>query len=62
MATKFPTRPHRADLLVEADRIRAMSDGPLEDSVSLLREARDSRTLAMELQARSVQRRPNVSD
>ncbi len=33
----------RAELIAEADRIRAMPPGPLEDSVLLLREDRDSR-------------------
>lgn len=36
-------RPERAALIAEADRIRAMTSGPLEDSVSLLRQDRDSR-------------------
>ena len=36
-------RPDRAELLAETDRIRAMTVGPLEDSVSLLRQDRDSR-------------------
>ena len=36
-------RPERAELIAEADRIRAMTAGPLEDSVSLLREDRDNR-------------------
>ena len=36
-------RPERAELIAEADRIRAMTSGPLEDSVSLLRQDRDSR-------------------
>ncbi len=36
-------RPERSKLIAEADRIRAMTAGPLEDSVSLLREDRDSR-------------------
>lgn len=36
-------RPDRADLVAEADRIRAMSAGPLEDSVVLLREERARR-------------------
>ena len=36
-------RPDRAELLAEIDRIRAMTVGPLEDSVSLLRRDRDSR-------------------
>ena len=35
--------PERAELIAEADRIRAMTTGPLEDSVSLLRRDRDSR-------------------
>ncbi len=35
--------PGRGDLIAEADRIRAMTAGPLEDSVSLLRLDRDSR-------------------
>ena len=36
-------RPDRAALLAETDRIRAMTPGPLEDSVSLLRQDRDTR-------------------
>ena len=36
-------RPGRSELLAEADRIRAMAPGQLTDSVSLLREDRDSR-------------------
>ncbi len=36
-------RPDRAALLAETDRIRAMTAGPLEDSVSLLRQDRASR-------------------
>lgn len=36
-------RPQRADLIAETDRIRAMTAGPLEDSVSLLRIDRDGR-------------------
>ena len=36
-------RPERSKLIAEADRIRAMTAGPLEDSVSLLRKDRDSR-------------------
>lgn len=36
-------RPQRRELMAEADRIRAMTIGPLEDSVSILREDRDSR-------------------
>ena len=36
-------RPERAALIAEADRVRAMTAGPLEDSVSLLRQYRDSR-------------------
>ena len=36
-------RPGRRELIAEADRIRAMTAGPLEDSVSLLRQARDNR-------------------
>ena len=36
-------RPDRTQLMVEADRIRAMSAGPLADSVTLLREDRDRR-------------------
>ena len=35
--------PERRELIAEADRIRAMTAGPLEDSVSLLRLDRDSR-------------------
>ena len=37
------SRPGRSELLAEADRIRAMAPGQLTDSVSLLREDRDSR-------------------
>ena len=36
-------RPERKELIAEADRIRAMTAGPLADSVSLLREDRDGR-------------------
>lgn len=36
-------RPDRAELLAQTDRIRAMTAGPLEDSVALLRKDRDSR-------------------
>ena len=36
-------RPGRKELIAEADRIRAMTVGQLEDSVSLLRQGRDSR-------------------
>lgn len=36
-------RPDRTELLAEADRIRAMSVGPLEDSVAILRQDRDYR-------------------
>ena len=36
-------RPERKELIWEADRIRAMTPGPLEDSVTLLRRDRDSR-------------------
>lgn len=32
----------RRELITEADRIRAMTAGPLENSVSILREGRDS--------------------
>ncbi len=35
--------PRRGELIAEAGRIRAMTTGPLEDSVSILRENRDSR-------------------
>ena len=35
--------PERRDLIAEADRIRAMTAGPLEDSVILIRQDRDSR-------------------
>lgn len=34
-------RPERSELIAEADRIRAMTPDPLEDSVSLLREDRE---------------------
>ena len=37
------TGPERKDLIAEADRIRAMTAGPLEDSVILIRQDRDSR-------------------
>ena len=36
-------RPQRTELIAEADRVRAMTPGPLEDSVLLLRQDRDSR-------------------
>ena len=36
-------RPQRTALIAEADRIRAMTPGPLEDSVILLRQDRDNR-------------------
>jgi len=36
-------RPDRTALIAETKRIRDMTPGPLEDSVSLLREDRDSR-------------------
>ena len=36
-------RPRRTELIAEADRVRAMTPGPLEDSVMLLRQERDSR-------------------
>ena len=36
-------RPARAELIAETDRIRAMTVGPLEDSVSLLHQERDNR-------------------
>lgn len=36
-------RPDRAALIAETDRIRAMTAGPLENSVSLLRQDRDGR-------------------
>ena len=36
-------RPSRRDLIAEADRIRAMTPGPLPDSADLLREDRDRR-------------------
>ena len=36
-------RPDRTELIAEADRVRAMTPGPLDDSVPLLREDRDSR-------------------
>lgn len=35
--------PERRDLIAEADRIRAITAGPLEDSVALIRQDRDSR-------------------
>ena len=37
------TRPDRAELMAETDRIRTMTPGPLVDSVSLLRQDRDKR-------------------
>ena len=37
------TRPDRAALIAETDRIRAMTASPLEDSTALLRKDRDSR-------------------
>ncbi len=37
------SRPNRSTLLAEADRIRALTAGPLTDSVSLLRADRDTR-------------------
>lgn len=36
-------RPDRSELIAEADRIRAMTPGPLRDSVALIREERDRR-------------------
>ena len=36
-------RPDRTELIAEADRVRATTPGPLDDSVALLREDRDSR-------------------
>lgn len=36
-------RPRRTELIAEADRVRAMTPGPLDDSVTLLRQDRDSR-------------------
>lgn len=36
-------RPQRTELIAQADRVRAMTPGPLEDSVTLLRRDRDSR-------------------
>ena len=36
-------RPKRTELIAQADRVRAMTPGPLEDSVTLLRQDRDSR-------------------
>ena len=36
-------RPNRTALIAEADRVRTMTPGPLDDSVPLLREDRDSR-------------------
>ena len=35
-------RAGRPELIAEADRVRSMTPGPLEDSVSLLRGDRDS--------------------
>ena len=60
MTTEHPPRRDRAELLAEADRIRAMRAGPLEDSVSLLREDRDSRPLAVEVTDRTPRRRSSV--
>lgn len=34
--------PEQSQLFAEADRIRVMTAGPLENAVSLLREGRDS--------------------
>ena len=36
-------RPHRSELIAQADRVRSMTPGPLVDSVTLLRQDRDSR-------------------
>ncbi len=36
-------RPHRSELIAQADRVRSMTPGSLEDSVTLLRRDRDSR-------------------
>lgn len=36
-------RPHRTELITQADQVRSMTPGPLEDSVTLLRQDRDSR-------------------
>ena len=36
-------RPDRAALIAQTDRIRAMTAGPLKDSLSLLRHDRDRR-------------------
>ena len=36
-------RPQRTELIAQADRVRSMTPGPLEDSVTLLRQDRDSR-------------------
>ena len=36
-------RPHRRDLVADADRVRAMSCGPLSDSTGLLRQDRNRR-------------------
>ena len=36
-------RPHRRDLIAEAERIRAMTPVPLPDSTELLRQDRDRR-------------------
>lgn len=63
MPTKYRPRPDRAELLAEADRIRTMSAGPLQDkdSVSLLREDRERRPVAVEAPDRSPRRRPNAT-
>lgn len=36
-------RPRQTEMIAEADRVDAMTPGPLEDSVLLLRQDRDSR-------------------
>ncbi len=43
MNRRSAARPDGGALLAEADRIRAMSPGPLRDSVDLIREERNCR-------------------
>lgn len=42
-AETLAVRKRREKLIAEADRIRAITPGPLEDCVSILRKDRDSR-------------------
>ena len=60
MATEHPPPRDRAELLAEADRIRAMSAGPLEDSVSLLRDDRACRPLVVEATAHPPRQRSSA--